>query len=107
MTGSSYQKVSTRSKVDIAGICVSALISLDKDGKIAKARPFSVKVKDTTGAGDNFAAGFLYATFERKMKMKDALRFGNAAGARSCMFTGGVGAKSTYKDIVKFMEGKR
>ncbi|OFX28549.1 MAG: hypothetical protein A2033_18940 [Bacteroidetes bacterium GWA2_31_9] len=38
MTGSSYQKVSTRSKVDIAGICVSALISLDKDGKIAKAR---------------------------------------------------------------------
>lgn len=37
-TGSSYQKVSTRSKVDIAGICVSALISFDKDGKISKAR---------------------------------------------------------------------
>ncbi len=38
LTGSSYQKVSTRSKVDIAGVCVSALISLDKDGKITKAR---------------------------------------------------------------------
>lgn len=37
-TGSSYQKVSTRSKVDIAGICVSALITLGKDGKISKAR---------------------------------------------------------------------
>ncbi|OGF50083.1 MAG: hypothetical protein A2044_06960 [Candidatus Firestonebacteria bacterium GWA2_43_8] len=77
------------------------------DGKIVKVNPFSVKVKDTTGAGDNFAAGFLFATFERKMNMQDALRFGNSAGARSCMFTGGVGAKSTYKDIIKFMEGKR
>jgi len=38
LTGSSYQKVSTRSKVDIAGICVSSLISLDKNGKIIKAR---------------------------------------------------------------------
>ncbi len=37
-TGSSYQKISTRSKVDIAGICVSALITLNKDGKIKQAR---------------------------------------------------------------------
>ncbi len=38
ISGSSYQKVSTRSKVDIAGICVSALISLDSSGKVLKAR---------------------------------------------------------------------
>ncbi len=37
-TGSNYQKVSTRSKVDIAGICVSALLTLNNDGTVSKAR---------------------------------------------------------------------
>jgi carbon-monoxide dehydrogenase medium subunit len=37
-TGSSFQKISTRSRVDIAGVCASALITLDAAGKIAKAR---------------------------------------------------------------------
>lgn len=37
-SGSSYQKISTRSKVDIAGVCVSALLTLNDDGVIIKAR---------------------------------------------------------------------
>ncbi len=37
-TGSSYQKISTRSKVDIAGVCASYLLSLDDKGYISKAR---------------------------------------------------------------------
>lgn len=37
-SGSSYQKISTRSRVDIAGVCVSALITLNNRGLISKAR---------------------------------------------------------------------
>lgn len=38
LSGSSYQKISTRSRVDIAGVCASALISLNNKGLISKAR---------------------------------------------------------------------
>ena len=37
-SGSSYQKISTRSKVDIAGVCVSTLLTLNDNGIIARAR---------------------------------------------------------------------
>ena len=90
------------------------VVKLGKDGamgyvnrKFETGEPFKVKVKDTTGAGDNFAAGFLFATLEKEMRMKDALRFGNAVGSRSCAFVGGTGARSTYRDIVKFGFRKR
>ena len=51
---------------------------------------FAVEVRDTTGAGDTFAAGFLFAIEERSMPFDDAVRFGCAAGALCCTFTGGV-----------------
>jgi carbon-monoxide dehydrogenase medium subunit len=38
ISGSSYQKISTRSKVDIAGVCVSAHLTLNDAGVITKAR---------------------------------------------------------------------
>jgi carbon-monoxide dehydrogenase medium subunit len=37
-SGSSYQKISTRSKVDIAGVCVSAFLTLNDEGVITIAR---------------------------------------------------------------------
>jgi carbon-monoxide dehydrogenase medium subunit len=37
-SGSSYQKISTRSKVDIAGVCVSAFLTLNDAGVITTAR---------------------------------------------------------------------
>jgi len=36
------------------------------DGKITKVEAFSAKAVDTTGAGDLFAAGFLYAHLKGK-----------------------------------------
>ena len=62
------------------------------------------KLTDTVGAGDAFAAGFLFATLEKGMPPAGAARFGNAVGARSCIFVGGTTARSTCDDIVAFME---
>jgi sugar/nucleoside kinase (ribokinase family) len=71
--------------------------------RITTVPSFKVTVVDTTGAGDSFNAGFLFATLEKGMPMKEAARFGNAVAARSCMFVGGVNARSTYDDMISFM----
>jgi sugar/nucleoside kinase (ribokinase family) len=64
----------------------------------------TIKVQpvDTTGAGDSFDAGFLFATIEKKMAPIAACDFANATAARSCTFVGGVNARSTYEDILRF-----
>lgn len=52
---------------------------------------FAVDVKDTTGAGDAFAAGFAYR-FVTKESVRFAARFANAVGA---LATRGVGAQAS------------
>ncbi len=76
-------------------------------GRVIKAPPYSIQVKDTTGAGDNFDAGFLYAVLMKGMPFNEALHFANAAGARSCLYTGGTAAKSTFRNIIDFMEANK
>jgi sugar/nucleoside kinase (ribokinase family) len=73
------------------------------EGKVERVPGFPVEVVDTTGAGDSFDAGFLFATLEKRLSLLEAVRFANAAGARSCMFVGGVAARSTYVDIMAFL----
>lgn len=52
---------------------------------------FTVDVRDTTGAGDAFAAGFTYALIEGQLSPA-AARFANAVGA---LATRGVGAQAS------------
>lgn len=66
--------------------------------------PYPVSIRDTTGAGDAFAAGFLYARLERQTEMVDAVRFANAAAARNCTMEGGVNSCPPYEEIQRFME---
>jgi sugar/nucleoside kinase (ribokinase family) len=63
-----------------------------------------IEVVDTTGAGDSFDAGFLFATLQKNMDLLEACRFGNGVAARSCTFVGGVNARSTYEDVIRFLE---
>lgn len=72
--------------------------------KVIAIPSYKVKIKDTTGAGDNLDAGILYAILEKKMDLIEAIKFGSAVAARSCQFSGGAGARSTHRDIVRFMK---
>jgi len=74
-----------------------------KEGAMKLIPAPNVEVLDTTGAGDSFAGGFLFASLEKKMNLYDAAVFANAVAARSCTFTGGTNARSTYEDIITFM----
>lgn len=76
------------------------------NGKINHVPSRKIDVVDTTGAGDSFNAGFMYAKLIKNMGNFDAARFANAVAARSCTFVGGVNARSTYNDVLKFMEEK-
>lgn len=49
-------------------------------GQLFTAQPFSTQVVSTIGAGDGFAAGFLYA-LHRGLSLPDCLQYGNAAAA--------------------------
>jgi len=71
-------------------------------GEVVQVPGVPVEVVDTTGAGDTFDAAFLFERLERSEELSQAARFANAAAARSCRFVGGVGARSSYQDIVAF-----
>jgi sugar/nucleoside kinase (ribokinase family) len=73
------------------------------DGRPSAIPAPRVEVVDTVGAGDNFDAGFLYATIEERLPRADAVRFANAAAALSCTRRGGTGACSSAAEVRAFM----
>lgn len=74
-----------------------AFLSLDH--QVRQIPTWRVEPVDTTGAGDSFDAGFLFSRLERGDDPASAARFGNAVGARSCQFWGGVNARTTLRDV--------
>ncbi|HUX51639.1 MAG TPA: carbohydrate kinase family protein [Spirochaetia bacterium] len=65
---------------------------------------YEVPIHDTTGAGDAFAAGVLYARLEKGMGLAESVRFANAVAARNCTEEGGVNSCPTFDEINHFME---
>lgn len=61
---------------------------------------FSSEVVDTTGAGDSFNAGFLYAWLNGK-ELETCLRYGNAVGAESVRHSGGTEHCPTLEEAEK------
>jgi sugar/nucleoside kinase (ribokinase family) len=64
--------------------------AFDKHGEIVSIPALPVKVIDTTGAGDAFNAGFIYARRIEGAGVPDALRFGAACGAQAVARIGGA-----------------
>ena len=65
---------------------------------------YRVQAVDTTGAGDNFAAGFI-AELLRGKPATEALRFANACGAISTTAVGAAGALKDRQQVLAWMEG--
>ena len=59
-----------------------------KDGEVFVAPTYKVSVKDTTGAGDSFNAGFIYG-YLSGMTMDECLKRGNGCGSLSATMLGG------------------
>lgn len=72
-------------------------MALDNDG-IHYAPAFQVEAVDTTGAGDVFRAGFIYAML-RRWPTAEILRFANAAAAVSCTRLGALGGIPSLEEV--------
>jgi sugar/nucleoside kinase (ribokinase family) len=77
-----------------------------RGGQIVRIPGFRVDVVDTTGAGDSFNAGFIYAHAIEGLRLEDALRFANACGALSATGFGGTAAQPTRAEVRAFLEAQ-
>jgi sugar/nucleoside kinase (ribokinase family) len=82
-------------------VCVTlgerGAIAVDDAGQYF-APAFAVDAVDTTGAGDVFRAGFIYA-FLQGWPTADILRFANAAAAVSCTRLGALGGIPSLAEV--------
>lgn len=83
----------------------TVVIKLGSDGYIAKhgedyysGRALSVDFKDSTGAGDNFDAGFIYG-YLSGLGIRKSLEIANICGAKSVEYMGGVGSIEKFSKI--------
>ena len=63
----------------------------------------NAKRVDTTGAGDNFAAGFIFG-LSRDLSVRECAAYANAAASVSIQYTGAAGAKN-LREIEDMMAG--
>jgi sugar/nucleoside kinase (ribokinase family) len=64
---------------------------------------FPIKVVDTTGAGDSFAAGFVHGTLQH-CDLKGCLQLANATGALSTTQLGGTAGQPNRSTLDAFLE---
>ncbi|MBD3355460.1 carbohydrate kinase family protein [Candidatus Woesearchaeota archaeon] len=67
---------------------------------------YNVKVKNTTGAGDAFASGFL-AGIIKNQDIPHALKLGNANSASVVQYFGTKNKLLTYKEATKFIKKRK
>ena len=73
-----------------------------QNGEVFDDRGFRIKAIDTTGAGDSFDAGFLWA-YLSKAPLAECLRTGNACGALSALSIGGTAGQPTQRQLLEFI----
>jgi sugar/nucleoside kinase (ribokinase family) len=82
------------------------IIKLGPDGAYAAGRAFAahpVDVIDATGAGDTFAAAFLYATLEEGLNFEGAIALASAAGAVACGYEGGASPSLSLERVKRML----
>ncbi len=68
--------------------------------------PYEAEVIDTTGAGDNFVAGFL-AGLNMDWNLKKCIELGNATGSITVQKVGSNGAIHSLEQVLEFMENTK
>lgn len=77
-----------------------------RDGQIIRQAAYPVgKVVDTTGAGDCFCAGYLFA-LDRGMSAADCLCYANAAGSVNVRFVGGMDERMSEQAVRNVISGR-
>ncbi len=79
-------------------------MALDGD-RLIHVPAFKVHAVDTTGAGDVFRAGFVYALLAGRPTL-DILKFANAAAAVSCTRLGAMGSAPTLAEVEQMLAGE-
>lgn len=75
------------------------------DGGITHVPAFDIDVKDTTGAGSAFAAGFIYARLKGS-QLDECLEFASAAGALKAMQRGSY-RKMTEQEVIRLITSQK
>jgi len=78
-------------------------MAVSADGYVVQSTGFVVDAVDTTGAGDSFDAGCIYAYVLRQLPLDVALRMANACGALSTQGYGGTAAQATPEMLERFL----
>ncbi len=74
-----------------------------RDGKSFTVPAFPVRVVDTTGAGDSFHGGFVYA-LSRNYALKEAVIIASAVAALKCTKLGGQSGLPSFQQVLAFLE---
>lgn len=76
-----------------------------REGEFCARPGFSIRVVDTTGAGDSFASGFVHGFVEGR-SLAECLDFGNACGAMCATAAGGTTGQPNARQLRKFLASK-
>ena len=89
----------------------NVIIKMGTEGCYAKneqesffTKSYKVEAIDTTGAGDNFVAGFLHGIVQQ-WDLKRCITFSNAVGAITVQKIGPTGAVQTMNQVLNFIKG--
>ena len=104
-TGTALRKLANHARLVVVKCGASGAMAL-RDGQIVHSPAFRVDVKDTTGAGDSFNAGFVHAHVFQGLPLEEAMRFANGCGAISTTGFGGTAAQPTLEEVLAFLEAR-
>ena len=86
------------------------IVKRGKDGALARsgdqiwqAPAFKIEAVESTGAGDCFNAGLLYALVEKSQELSEALQFANGCGAIGASTPGGASGVLSSQEVRQFM----